>query len=366
MKNHNVLLAMHELDGVGWKTIRHLMNRYPELEDLIGASVEELRAAGLPPSKAELLSAGLTESYVQQVTAKYETGDIVPLTVESPEYPELLLQTSQPPWVIYTRGSIELLKLPTIAVVGTRTPTVYGKRMAESLCRDLSVAGICIVSGLAKGIDGIAHQGGLRGPGRTIGVLGCGIDVIYPKEHTFLYHEILEQGLLLSEYPPGMGAAPGMFPLRNRIIAGISLGTLVIEAALKSGSLITSDMALDESRDVFAVPGPVSSPKSAGTNRLIQNGAKLVTNADDLLIEYRHVIGWDPNRSGRTANTTPHGQILSPEEERVLALITEEPATIDDLVERLQTNFGHLHAILLSLQLKKRIEQLPGSVYVLI
>lgn len=367
MKNQSVLLTLHEMEGIGWKTVSLLVRSYPELSDVMGASMEELLAIGIQPSKAKILQARLTEEAVKRTTGRYEASDIVPVTWADEWYPELLRQTGQAPWVLYARGRIEKLGRPCIAIVGTRTPTVYGKRVAEVFGRDLSEAGVCVVSGLARGIDGCAHVGALEGDGGTIAVTGCGVDVVYPKEHAYLYKEIAEKGLILSEYPPGQQAAPGLFPQRNRIIAGLSLGTLVVEAALRSGSLITADQALDESRDIFAIPGPITSPKSAGTNLWIQKGAKLVTNAYELLGEYKHLASrYASILEKEAAKNAEEGRRLSREEASVLEMLQDGPATIDDLVERLQTNFGLLHAILLSLQMKKRIEQLPGSVYVII
>jgi DNA processing protein len=365
MNNHWALITLHELDGIGWKTIRRLVDAFPDLCELPGIPEEVLCSLGIPSAKAGLIVSGMTAENISRVQDRYSRSPVVPVVRGHVGYPSMLEETSQPPWVLYTRGRLELLERPGIAVVGTRTPTVYGKRMAEVFARDLSRAGVCVVSGLARGIDGAAHQGALEEPGGTIAVLGCGIDIIYPREHSFLYHQIAEKGLILSEYPPGMQGSPGLFPQRNRIIAGLSLGTFVVEAALKSGSLITADQALDESRDVFALPGPVTSPKSTGTNSLIQQGAKLVTCAADILQEYKDLAASGINPSA-SAKTTEYTGKLSVEEERILALLAEGPASIDDLIERLQTNFGHLHAILLSLTLKKRIEQLPGSVYILL
>lgn len=362
MKNHYVLLTLHEMENIGWKTIRLLTHRYPELPDVLGASVEELKSLGLPPNKAAYLARGLTERAVSDTASKYEGRDIVPLTPYLPGYPELLSQTKLPPWVLYCRGRLELLDKPCIAIVGTRTPTVYGKRMAEIFSRDLSEAGVCVVSGMARGIDGVAHLAALQGQGSTIAVLGCGVDIVYPQEHACLYKEIAEKGLIVSEYQPGTRSAPGLFPLRNRIIAGLSLGTLVVEAAEKSGSLITSDLAMEESRDVFAIPGPLTSPKSSGAHRLIQKGGKLVTGAHEIMSEFKHLAGMEAGRSEDAGSRKE----LSPGELRIVELLEEGPRTIDELAERSQTNFGLLHAILLSLQMKKRIEQLPGSVYVLI
>lgn len=366
MNNHTILVALHEMEGIGWKTIHHLVRCFPDLADLLGASTSMLQATGLPPGRAGILQTKLTEDYVEGIKRKYMGGSITPISRGQEAYPRLLEETAQPPWVLYTIGSLACFQRPAIAIVGTRLPTVYGKRLAESVARDLSASGICVASGMARGIDGAAHKGALQGAGGTIAVLGCGIDIAYPREHEALYKQIAQEGLIISEYPPGTAAAPGLFPLRNRIIAGMSLGTFVVEAAARSGSLITSDYALDESRDVFALPGPVTSPKSAGTHQLIQQGAKLVTCAGDILAEYPQLFAAHRNRDGEPANTTLYKSNLTAEEEQVLGLLADGPATIDEIIERLQTNFGHLHAILLSLTLKKRIEQLPGSVYVLL
>lgn len=366
MDNSTMLLALHELEGVGWKTIDRVVRCVPELEELTGMSEAAFRSMGLTAPRAELLHSRLNKEYIKRIHDKYSRGFVAPVTRLDDDYPALLQQTAQPPWVLYGIGNRKLLGKPAIAVVGTRLPTVYGKRMAERFSKELSQAGICVVSGLAKGIDGCAHQGAIAEEGSTIAVLGCGVDVMYPREHAYLYREIAEKGLILSEYPPGTAAAPGLFPQRNRIIAGMTLGTLVVEADVKSGSLITTDYALDESRDVFALPGPITSPKSLGTNGLIQKGAKLVMDINDVLGEYIHVIGDRRNIGDQAANNRHNRGKMTGEETKVLEILAQGPATIDELIERLQTNFGHLHAILLSLLLKKAIEQLPGSVYVLI
>jgi DNA processing protein len=273
-----------------------------------------------------------------------------------------LKQTSQPPWVLYYKGNLQLLQRPSIAIVGTRVPTVYGKNTAEQFARTLARAGLCVVSGMARGIDSMAHKGALNEKGGTIAVLGCGVDIIYPLENNILYYEIARKGLILSEFPFGTEAQPGLFPLRNRIIAGLSVGTLVVEAALKSGSLITADQALDESRDVFAIPGPINSPKSQGTLTLIKAGAKLVVCAEDIIEDYRHLI---TPKSGTITplNKEASYEELNEDEQKIYNLLSTEPTTFDALLEESQTNFGHLHTILLSLLMKKQINQLPGAAY---
>jgi DNA processing protein len=258
---------------------------------------------------------------------------------------------------------VDLLRKPSIAIVGTRVPTVYGKNVAEQFGEDLAREGITVVSGLARGVDSYAHIGAVKHIGSTIAVLGCGADIVYPLENGALYREIANKGLLLSEFSLGTPAQPGLFPLRNRIIAGISLGTLVVEAAIKSGSLITATQALDENREVFVIPGPIHSPKSQGIFKLIKdNGAKVVICKDDILDEYKHIQLFEKDQNGK-ANDYPTQAVLNADEQQIIDILTAAPATFDSILEGTQTNFGHLHAILLSLVMKKAINQLPGSIY---
>jgi DNA processing protein len=294
--------------------------------------------------------------------AAYKKHGVQILTIYDEEYPALLKQSSQPPWVLYYKGKIELLQNPLIAIVGTRVPTVYGKNISQQFGEALARAGFTIVSGLARGIDSCAHLGAINQTGSTIAVLGCGVDIVYPLENGALYREIAVKGLLLSEFPLGTPAQPGLFPLRNRIIAGLSLGTLVVEAALKSGSLITAYQASDEGRDVFAIPGPINSPKSQGVFTLLRVGAKLVICVEDIIEEYRHFLKIEKDDLGKTKDD-PTKAKLNADEQQILDILTLAPATFDHILEETQTNFGHLHAILLSLLMKKEINQLPGSIY---
>lgn len=367
MNHRTVLVALHELEGIGWKTIRRLLDYFPDLTELAELPSGKISALRLAPGKAELLAGRLTPDFLLRIEEAYEHSHIAPVARGEEDYPPLLNETAFPPWVLYAIGRKEMLQKYAIAMVGTRTPTVYGKNMAVRMAEELSMAGVCVVSGMARGIDRAAHEGALKGPGGTIAVLGCGIDVIYPREHTLLYRKIAEGGLIVSEYPPGTKPAQGLFPQRNRIIAGLALGTVVVEAADRSGSLITADFSHGESRDVFAVPGQATSPKSRGTHKLIMDStARLVTCAADILDEYRHLPGIGRNSMEMMAYTRDYLPPLTAEEEKVTAILADGPASIDELIERLQTNFGHLHAILLSLTLKKRIGQLPGSLYMLL
>jgi len=363
MDARKILIALHEMNEIGWTTILKIVSYFTDLSALIHLSQQEWERIGITPRKADRIRNQLTDSFVESRLKAYKQQDIALVTIYDPIYPELLKQTSQPPWVLYCKGNLELLQKPQIAIVGTRVPTVYGKNVAQQFAASLAQLGFCIVSGLARGIDSSAHQGALEESGGTLAVLGCGVDIVYPAENRALYQAIFEKGLLVSEFPIGTKAQPGLFPLRNRIIAGISLGTVVVEAALRSGSLITASQAIDESRDVFAVPGPINSPKSMGVLALIKQGtAKMATGIEDIIEEYNYL----PNIANNiTLNklAQENNDKLSLDEQRIVALLSREPMELDRLLELSQTTFGQIHTILLSLTLKKKINQLPGSVY---
>jgi DNA processing protein len=364
MDNRTLLIMLHQVNQIGWKTLLCIISRFTQLIDAAKLNASEWQELGLTASRAEAVARTfmeLTEERIEMVLEKYRLRDIGIVTIFDETYPYLLRQTAQPPWVLYYRGRAELMNTPCIAIVGTRTPTVYGRKIAEQFSEELATAGFCVISGLAKGIDGAAHEGALRQQGSTAAVLGCSIDHIYPPENKWLYHAIAQNGLLVSEYPLNTKSHPGLFPQRNRIIAGLSLGVVVVEAALQSGSLITADQALDESRDVFAVPGPVSSPKSQGTLALIKQGAKLISCVEDILEEYRHRIS--SNAKTHSMDTQERQPELSADEQILIELLQHQSMSIDELLSRTQFTFGHLHAVLLNLLMTKRVEQLPGSLY---
>jgi DNA processing protein len=357
-----ILFALQEMKEIGWKTIFKILRYYPDLKELMFAKQMDLEQLDIHATKAKTILNFLTEAFINERLSAYEKKGIKILTIYDEDYPALLKETSQPPWVLYYKGNVHLLRNPLIAIVGTRVPTVYGKNTAQQFAEALAHSGFTVVSGLARGIDSSAHLGAINEAGSTIAVLGCGVDVVYPLENGMLYREIEQKGLLLSEFPLGTPAQPGLFPLRNRIIAGLSLGTLVVEAALKSGSLITADQALDESRDVFAIPGPINSPKSMGALSLIRHGAKMVVCAEDIMEEYKHIIQVKNNTKGNIKDDHPQS-VLNAHEQQIIDILVSAPATFDHLLEETQTNFGHLHTILLSLLMKKEINQLPGSIY---
>ncbi|SDM97352.1 DNA processing protein [Paenibacillus sp. yr247] len=362
MDNRLILFGLHELEGVGWKTILQLLGRFPEPDVLFELSAAEIASKGIRTSIAEQIAMRFTPAFIEQKLQVYMKQSIQILTLLDAEYPPILKEIAQPPWVLYVKGNMSFLNQRLLGMVGTRTPTLYGKKIAEEWAAALSRAGFGIVSGLARGIDNKAHIGALQGKSKTVAVLGCAINQIYPRENALLYRNIEQEGVIISEYPIGTGMRPGMFPQRNRIIAGLSLGVTVVEAAEDSGSLITVEFALDESRDVFAVPGPIDSRQSSGVHKLLKDGAKLVTRVEEILDDYNHMISSEDQSAIKKPLPT---FLFTDEEGEIVRKLSNDPVSIDTLLEDGQFTFGHLHAVLLSLLLKKAIKQLPGSTYIL-
>lgn len=364
MDNRLMLFALNQMQGIGWKTVAGLVRRFPELSDILTLRYADWLELGLTPVRSEQVIKGLQElesGHLDRQLKLYEDRHIGWVCLWDENYPELLRETAAPPWILYYRGRLEFAHKPCIAIVGTRKPTAYGKVTAERLSASLSSAGLCVVSGLARGIDSAAHEGALREAGGTIGVLGCSMEEVYPPENKPLYQRTAEGGLLLSEYPLGTKPRPGLFPQRNRIIAGLSLGVVIVEAALNSGSLITADLALEASRDVFAVPGPITSPKSEGTLHWLKLGAKLVTGPEDILEEYAAWISL--NQKTYIKHTAESKPVLSADEQHIFELLSLKPMNIEELLQQSQYKFGHLHSVLINLLMMQRIVELPGSVY---
>lgn len=276
-----------------------------------------------------------------------------------PRYPGLLKEIHDPPRRLWVQGDSDFLSRGLlIAVVGARECTGYGKKAAYELSRELARAGATVVSGLAYGIDTAAHQGALDGGGKTVAVLGCGIDLPYPAGNVALKSKIAESGAVVSEFSPGTEAAPWTFPQRNRIISGISRGVVVVEAGLKSGSLITSDFALQQGREVFAVPGPITSTQSEGTNRLIQNGAKLVLGAKDVLDEFASGAQLSFPERLKSEETPEQGEAGA-----VLQLLRQGPQHMDDLIATVDIGIEKMSALLVELEIRGKIRALPGGLY---
>jgi DNA processing protein len=300
-----------------------------------------------PEDHADLLAA--TRVWLQAAPSRQV------ITLGDAAYPASLLDTADPPLILYTQGRVELLQAPSVAVVGSRNPTPQGSDNARAFARHLSQSGLTVVSGLALGIDGAAHEGALDGAGARHRHRAAGADRIYPARHRALAHRIAEHGLLLTEFDLGMPPLPDNFPRRNRIIAGLSRGTLVVEAALPSGSLSTAHAAVEAGREVFAIPGSIHSPQSRGCHALIKQGAKLVESAEDILVELR----WGSSAAPRTAARDDAEPSPSP----LLEALGHEPTTLDALSARTGLGAAELNAQLLDLELEGRVARLPGGLF---
>jgi DNA processing protein len=368
--SREVLIALHETEGVGWLTIERIANYAKQLPggNLNNASeygVGDWREIGLSARQAAAVVASLQPQTVERRTVRHAKSGISFVSYWDEHYPPLLRETAAPPWIIYYKGNWQLALQPSIAIVGARVATAYGRHVAEEL------SGACaerltVVSGLARGIDTAAHLGALRKACGTIAVLATPVDRIYPPENKLLYRDIGMNGLLLSESPPDTALRQGLFPLRNRIIAGLALGVLVVEAAEGSGALITARRALDYNRDVFVVPGQITSPRSWGALLYFREGAIPVLDATDVFRHYKHILPELPNQTTvRSVRSTPDADssILTPDETSVYNILLDQPRSIEELAAESGMTFGLLHSVLLSLLIKRRIHQQPGSVY---
>ncbi|WP_411346096.1 DNA-processing protein DprA [Paenibacillus sp. WLX1005] len=380
LDERSILIALHGTTGIGWKRIYDILQQHADLRELPTWSAGRWRSLGMPEKVAQALVAHLHKQQIEALLNKYHQQHIQVVTIMDEEYPVLMKEIAQPPWVLYVRGQQKLLNSFCIGMVGTRVPTAYGKRVGEWLAGGLAERGITVVSGMARGIDSVCHEAALQVNGSTIAVLGTGIDVIYPPENRSLYERLHQYGLIISEYPPGTRPSPGTFPQRNRIIAGMSHGSIVVEADERSGSLITADYAMDCNRDVFAVPGPITSPKSKGTLSLLKQGAILVTDIGDITAEYDSSLykwcdkPYDEQEENVSVSTDNQPLCSAPanishltEQEKTIYLILEQgDASIDEIQSQSQFDFGLLHTVLLSLIIKKQISQRAGAIYTLI
>jgi DNA processing protein len=358
--SRETLVALHETEGIGWTTIEKLWDRRYECPIRSGMREGDLRDCGLPHKQAAALAVNLTPEREDRRRERRRRSGIKVVTIADPEYPELLRKAPDPPWVIYYKGQLELASRPALAVVGTRLATAYGRHVAEQFSAVFAERGFTVVSGLARGIDTCAHRGALGRPGGTVAVLGTPVDQIYPPENRQLYGEISEQGLLLSETPPDTPFHPHIFPSRNRVIAGLALGVLVVEAPENSGALITARKAIEANREVFILPGPVTSPRSKGGLQLLQEGTALVAvDAQDVMKPFEACISSASDNSVRLTSDAE----LTGEERSVYDLLLDHPHSIDELSADSGLASGLLHAVLLSLQIKRKIQQLPGALY---
>jgi len=366
-------LALLLTPGLGPTRSRHLVEHFQSVTNVFRASLTELEAAGLPAPAAQAIGTGKSIELAEEELVRATSTGVSLVTLDDPVYPPLLRQIYDPPIVLYVRGEAEVLSRPGIAIVGTRHPTPYGLGMAERLGCDLANAGLVVTSGLARGVDASGHRGAIHAKGRSIAVFGTGVDVVYPRENGKIADSLLAlSGVLISEFPMGTFAAPQNFPIRNRIISGLSLGVLVIEAGEYSGTRITARCALEQNREVFAVPGNVTNKLSWGPNTLIKQGAKLTATWEDVFEELPSQVKLQlrpvpPESSGPSTASLFEEEKLSPHEKLVFSqLKKDEPTHIDELVERLepQVSSSEIFAALFELELAGKIRQLPGKNFV--
>lgn len=362
-------VRLMDTEGVGPQTARELLGRFGMPSEVFGAGFSALQKC-VPEKVAYALCEPVSDQLQGRINSTLhwaaQPGNHV-LTLADDDYPKSLLTIADPPPVLYAKGKLSLMMRPAIAIVGSRNATKQGIENAERFAQALSTAGLTVISGMALGIDGAAHQGALlqarsgRNSGSTVAVTGTGLDLVYPARHRDLAHRIADTGCLLSEYPLGTPAIASNFPRRNRIISGLSLGVLVVEAAAQSGSLITARSALEQGREVFAIPGSIHSPLSKGCHLLIRQGAKLVESAQDILEELR----WDSDRSSVFAPTlTP--ALAAQDDAPCNALLTAagyDPVSVDQLAERTNLSAAEVQACLLTLELDGMVELLPGGQY---
>ncbi len=360
-------LRLRAIDGVGDLTVLRLVRAWHSPEAVLRASRDELIGSGCSPQLADAIRRGPESSACRNLERELnaiERGRIEVRSVLDPTYPTRLKMVADPPPLLYITGALTEQDDLAVAIVGARRATAAGRAMTEELSHDLAGAGMTVVSGLARGVDAAAHRGALAAQGRTIAVLGCGIDQTYPPEHERLRRQIEERGAILSEVPMGAPPHSHHFPRRNRIISGLSLGVIVTEAAISSGSLITARLAAEQGREVFAVPGFVKETTSRGTNALLKEGAALIECAQDVIdavmpqLESALRLRLQPSRE-----KNERGDQLGNEEQMVYDILSYDPLTADDVIVTTGLSVSTVMASLLSLELRQRVRQLPGQRY---
>ncbi|MBZ5515420.1 MAG: DNA-processing protein DprA [Acidobacteriia bacterium] len=366
-------LGLTRIEGLGVRTAHALVEHFGSAQAAYMASLTELEACGIPAHIAQAVFAqtGLKEAEKEMAAAAKAQCQL--LAYDSPDYPPLLRQLPDPPLVLYVRGDVHVLSQHALAIVGTRRPSAYGSQVAHRLARDLAERQLVIVSGLARGIDSCAHRGALEGKGKTVAVQGRGMDAIYPSENRKLAEKIVENGAIISEFPLGTGPTPENFPIRNRIISGLSLGVVVVEGAEYSGSLITARLALEQNREVFGVPGNITAAQSFGPNQLIKQGAKLVDQWVDVIEEFPAEVRKQllppveasEGKSEAPETGTLFEQSLSPEQKAVFNVLRADEATfVDSIFGSVALPPPQILQALLELEMTGLIRQLPGKNFI--
>ena len=358
MDSREALVALNLLPDIGPVRVRNLLSRFGSAQAVLAATQANLSQVDKVGFKAanniirwrELIDLDGELRRIDQFGANIVTTD-------DSEYPALLRQIYDPPLVLYVRGTLRPEDAYAIAMVGTRQSTLYGRQTAERLARQLAASGVTVVSGGARGIDSAAHEGALQSGGRTIAVLGTGLDIVYPAENVKLYQRIAEQGAVITQFPFGRKGDKQSFPIRNRIVAGMTQGTAVVEANRASGALITANFAAEYGRTVYAVPGRVDSPRSAGCHDLIKDGAQLCESAEDVLAEFAHLQAIDPVQAKLPMPTLSHP------EQQIFNVLTHEEMQQDEIIRRSELPAAQVSVALLQLEIKKMIQQHPGRLF---
>ena len=367
-------IALNMTPGIGPRKATQLLERFGSAENVFHARRSELESLRLKPETIESI---LKREFYEKAEEEFEKikesgGDI--LILDDGSYPFLLREIADPPITLYVKGNWqECFDAPCVAVVGSRRASTYGENASEMLARDLAAHGVCVISGLARGIDTAAHRGAIKGGGKTIAVLGTGINQVYPKENTRLVEEILASGgAIVSQFPLETPPLRDNFPYRNRIISGLSLGVLIVEASERSGSLITARLAMEQNREVMAVPGNITSKNSFGTNYLIKSGAKLVQQWQDVVAELPSEISAkilppkidEEKTAGESKQNDSQPAGLNKNEQKIWTILSADVEIhIDDLMEKSKFSFGELNNVLVNLDLKDLIRTLPGNKY---
>ncbi|MBM3881594.1 MAG: DNA-protecting protein DprA [Verrucomicrobia bacterium] len=365
MDAKEALIALNLVEHLGPVRLRQLLEHFGDALAILRADRPAL--ARVPGIGAETAAAIADWERTVDLTAelrRIQDYGCEVLTAADSAYPELLRQIYDPPIVLYVKGRLDPKDRNAVAVVGSRRTTHYGQETARKLAYQLAYVGVTVVSGGARGIDTAAHQGALAAKGRTVAVLGTGINLVFPPENRDLFERIAAQGAVLTQFPFNRTPDKQSFPIRNRIVAGMTLGTVVVEADLNSGALITASMAVDQGRQVFAVPGRIDSPLSKGCHDLVKKGAKLCESAEDILSEFEYLFP-PPNRSLTPADTRVLPALaLSENEQTLLALLTAEATPVDDLIRRSGLPASAVSVVLLGLEMKHLVRQLPGKCFV--
>ena len=364
MDNREALVALNMVEGVGPIRVRQLLDRFGSPAAILGANQHQLmQAKGIGADTAQAIVDWEKNVNLAAELKRVEEFGCHIVIQEDEEYPALLREIYDPPIVLYVKGRLLPKDKNSVAMVGSRMTTPYGLEVARKLAYQLAYLGVTVVSGGARGIDTAAHQGALTAKGRTLAILGTGINLVFPTENAQLYERIIENGALVTQFPFNRPGDKQSFPIRNRIVAGMTLGTVVVEANLTSGSLITANFAADYGRQVFAVPGRIDSPRSKGCHDLIKKGAKLCEGAEDILSEFEYLFP-ATNRPPSAAETGVLPALeLSENEQRVYDTLSKEEISIDDVIRNSGLPSSAASVALLSLEMKRLIRQLPGKMF---